>query len=325
MTRCLLAALLSLQTAPSPSSSSPCVYWSGGVEDTAAAVKNAAITRICVPPDRADAWRTAGFDAVAVADSDLAAREAVPEPGIASRVDLVSSTRSPWVDANGWRFIRKPAGRFVYELPARRGALAAAETSVFHADAVLKIDPSDLQAVGEVLAFASAIPASDLPPVADIAVVDDGTSEVGEVMNLLGRRNLLYEPIAGKSRGRHKITVRLDTKKYPRKAAESPSEFALHVRQELKDDRRSLRVYGSEVVLARLTGDTSHRRLQLVNYGGRDVHGLRIRLRGAWKIDALRAAGKSDAAPQDVAVADGATEFSIPEIGVYAVIDLLKP
>jgi alkylhydroperoxidase family enzyme len=319
----LLVALLAFRTA-SPSLSSPCVYWTGSVEDTAVALKSAAIATICVPPDRADAWRAAGFDAVAISDADLADREAVPEPGIASRVDLVSSTRSPWVDANGWRFVRKPGGRYVYDLPVRRGALAAAEALTFRADAVLKIDPADLQAVGDVLAFARGIPALDLRPVADIGVVDDGTPEVGEVMNLLGRRNLLYEPIAARSTHSHAVTVKLGTKKYPRKAADSPSEFALQVRHELTDDRRSLRVYGSEVVLARLTGDARRRRLQLVNYSGREIQGLRIRLRGAWRIDALRVAGKSDAAPQDVAVVEGATEFSIPEIGVYALVDLLK-
>ena len=115
----------------------------------------------------------------------------------------------------------------------------------------------------------------------------------------------------------------LGTEKYSRKEAEkNPSEFALKVRRELTDDRRTLRVYGSEVVLARLTGDATHRRLQLVNYGGREIEGLRIRLLGAWRIEGLHVAGKPDAAAQDVAVADGATEFSIPELGVFAVVDL---
>lgn len=318
----LLAALLALQTA-SPSSS-PCVYWTGSVEDTAAALKSAAIARICVPPDRAEAWRAAGFDVVPTSDADLAARDAVPEPGIASRVDLVSSTRSPWVDANGWRFVRKPGGHFAYDVPVRRGALAAAEAIAYQADAVLKIDPADLLAVAEVLAFGSGVPAANLAAIADIGVVDDGTPEVGEVMNLLNRRNLLYEPIVGRSSRSHAVTVKLGTKKYPTKAADSPSEFALRIRHELTDDRRSLRVYGSEVVLARLTGDSRRRRLQLVNYGGREIQALRIRLRGSWKVDALRVAGKSDAAAQDVAVAKGATEFSIPEIGVYAVVDLRR-
>lgn len=302
---------------------SPCLYWTGPATDTAPALKSAGISRICVPPDQAESWRAAGIEPVPTTDADLAARELLPVPGIASRVDLVSSTRSPWVDANGWRFVRKPDGRFLYELPAGRGALAAAEASLFDADVVLKIDPADLPAVAEILSFASQIPPSSLPAIGDLAVVDDGTPEAGEVMNLLARRNLLYAPIAKRSSASAgAITVALGTKKYPRKAAANPSEFALRIRRELTDDRRTLRVYGSEVVLARLTGDSAHRRLQLVNYGGREVDALRIRLKGAWRVENLRVAGKPDAAPQDVAVTDGATEFSISELGVVAVIDL---
>lgn len=323
MTRCLaLLAVAWLQTTATVSP--PCVYWTGALDETRDALKSAGITRICVSPEQADAWRVAGFDAVPTSDSDLAARQTLPIPGIESRVDRVSSTRSPWVNANGWRFVQNPAGRYVYELPAGSAALAAAEAAQFNADVVLKIDPADLSELGKVLTFVTQLPSSDLPPVADIAVVDDGTDEAGEVMNLLARRNLLYEPVKEASR-RHAVTVALGTEKYSRKEAEkNPSEFALKVRRELTDDRRTLRVYGSEVVLARLTGDARHRRLQLVNYGGREIEGLRIRLLGTWQIEALRVLGQPDAAPQDVTVADGATEFSVPELTVYAVVDLIK-
>jgi hypothetical protein len=321
MTRGLaLLAVAWLQTTATVSP--PCVYWTGAVDETRDPLKSAGITRICVSPERADAWRVAGFDAVATSDSDLAARQTLPIPGIESRVDRVSSTRSPWVNANGWRFVQSPAARYVYELPAGSAALAAAEALQFGADVVLRIDPADLPELGKVLAFAKELPVSDLSPIADIGVVDDGTEEVGEVMNLLSRRNLLYQPVKAAS-AQYAVTVALDTEKYSRKEAEkNPSEFALKVRRELTDDRRTLRVYGSEVVLARLTGDARRRHLQLVNYGGREVEGLRIRLLGAWRIEGFHVAGKPDAAPQDVAVADGATEFSIPELGVFAVVDL---
>lgn len=301
----------------------PCVYWTGRIDETRDALKTSGISRICMPPDRAEAWRAAGFDAVATPDSDLAARQTLPIPGIESRADRVSSTRSPWVNANGWHFVQSPAGRYVYELPAGSAALAAAEALQFGADVVLRIDPADLPELGKVLAFAKELPVSDLSPIADIGVVDDGTEEVGEVMNLLSRRNLLYQPVKAAS-AQYAVTVALDTEKYSRKEAEkNPSEFALKVRRELTDDRRTLRVYGSEVVLARLTGDATHRRLQLVNYGGREVEGLRIRLLGSWKIDSLHEAGDPNAAAQDVAVADGATEFSIPALGLIAVVDLI--
>jgi hypothetical protein len=320
MTRGL--ALLAVAWLQTTATVSPCVYWTGAVDETRDALKSAGITRICVSPERVDAWRVAGFDAVPTSDSDLAARQTLPIPGIEGRVDRVSSTRSPWVNANGWRFVQNPAARYVYELPAGSAALAAAEALQFGADVVLRIDPADLPELGKVLAFAKELPVSDLSPIADIGVVDDGTEEVGEVMNLLSRRNLLYQPVKAAS-AQYAVTVALDTEKYSRKEAEkNPSEFALKVRRELTDDRRTLRVYGSEVVLARLTGDARRRRLQLVNYGGREVEGPRIRLLGAWRIEGFHVAGKPDAAPQDVAVADGATEFSIPELGVFAVVDL---
>jgi hypothetical protein len=322
MTRGLaLLAVAWLQTTATVSP--PCVYWTGALDETRDALKSAGITRICVSPEQADAWRVAGFDAVPTSDSDLAARQTLPIPGIESRVDRVSSTRSPWVNANGWRFVQNPSGRYVYELPAGSAPLAGAEALQFGADVVLRIDPADLPELGKVLAFAKELPTSDLSPIADIGVVDDGTEEVGDVMNLLSRRNLLYEPVKEQS-SRHAVTVALDTEKYSRKEAEkNPSEFALKVRRELTDDRRTLRVYGTEVVLARLTGDARRRRLQLVNYGGREIEGLRIRLLGSWQVDSLRVAGHTDAAAQDVAVADGATEFSIPELNVYGVVDLI--
>jgi hypothetical protein len=316
----LLAIVWLQTTAATPP---PCVYWTGEVEGTRDTLKDAGVNRICVSPDRADSWRASGFDAVATPDSDLAARQTLPVPGLESRVDRVSSTRSPWVNANGWRFVQNPGGRYVYELPAGSAALAAAEALQFGADVVLRIDPADLPELGKVLALAQELPVSDLSPIADIGVVDDGTEEVGEVMNLLSRRNLLYRPVKAPS-AQYAVTVALDTGKYSRKEAEdNPSELALKVRRELTDDRRTLRVYGTEVVLARLTGDATHRRLHLVNYGGREVDGLRIRLQGSWRVESLRVVGKPDAAPQDVAVTDGATEFSIPELGVLAVIDLV--
>jgi hypothetical protein len=140
-------------------------------------------------------------------------------------------------------------------------------------------------------------------------------------MKLLSRRNLLYEPVNARS-ARHAITVELGSTTYPRASAANPSDFALRIRRELTDERRTLRVYGSEVVLARLTGDTTRRRLQLVNYGGRDVEGLRVRLRGRWRVETLRVLGQPAVSPRDVSVADDATELSIPQLGVLAVVDL---
>ena len=108
------------------------------------------------------------------------------------------------------------------------------------------------------------------------AVVDDGSAVTGEVMNLLARRNLLFQvvqtpsaAISGQHPDRHA--------RIPAKEAADPSAFAQKIRRQLTDERRALRIYGSEVVIGRLTADAGRARLHLINYGGREIEGLRIR------------------------------------------------
>jgi hypothetical protein len=298
----------------------PLVYWPHGIE-TAPALRQAEIRRLAAPPEKAAEWRGAGFEVVPMSEAELRERERLLVPRVAGRADLASPTRRPWVDANGWRFIRRPAGKFYYDLPAGRAALAAAEAFAYGADAVLKIDAADLEALGGMLAFLRALPANDLPPVADIGVVDDGSPLVGEVMNLLSRRNLLFRPVAAPS-PRLRLNVRLGTKEFPRAAAANPSDFALAVRRRLTDGRRALRIYGSETVIARLTSDGPRVRLHLLNYSGREIEGLRIRLRGSYAKGAATVAGIGRVALEDHAAAGGATEFTITRIGPYAVVDL---
>ena len=298
----------------------PCVYWMQGIE-TRATLEAAAIKRICVAPERADAWRAAGFTVIPLSDSELASREALPSPGLTPRAGLASPTRSPWIVANGWRVTRHPGTKYVYNVPAGRAALAAAEAFAHGADAVLKIDPADVRTLGAMLTFLEALPAVDLTAVSDLAIVDDGSAITGEVMNLLARRNLLFQVVQAPS-PRFPITIRIGTPDYPREEAADPSGFALKIRRQLTDDRRALRVYGSEVVICRFTADAGRARLHLINYGGREIEGLRIRLRGAYANGEAQVAGAGRIALQDHVVAEGATEFSLPRIVTYAVIDL---
>ena len=298
----------------------PCLYWTAAV-DSAPRVKAAGIERLCVPPERADDWRKAGFSAVALSEGDLAVRDTLLPPGIRARADRASATRSPWVDANGWRVLRDPAGQYAYDLPAGRAALAAAEAVVYGADAVLKIDPADLESLGDMLAFVAQLPANDLPAAADLAVVDDGSAPLGEVLNLLVRRNLLIRIVKVPSSD-FGINVKLGTKEYPLKEAGEPSALALKIRRQLTDEQRALRVFGSEVVIGRLASDGSRARLHLLNYGGREIEGLRIHLRGSFPPGEARVAGQGRVGLEERAVVDGATEFTVPRLGAYGVVDL---
>jgi len=171
------------------------------------------------------------------------------------------------------------------------------------------------------LTFLEALPAVDLPVIADLAVVEDGSAVTGEVMNLLARRNLLFH-VVQKPSPTARINITMGAAGYNIEDAADPSAFALRIRRQLTDDRRSLRIYGSEVVIGRLTGDTSRARLHLLNYGGREIEGLRIRLRGSYRSGEAHIAGGGRVPLQDHIVADGFTEFSVPRLATYAVVDL---
>jgi hypothetical protein len=298
----------------------PALYWTQPVE-TAPLVRQAGLERLCVPAEAAAAWRAAGFTVVPLGERERSERTKLSPPGLRSRADVASATVRPWVDANGWRFLRNPGARYRGEVPAGKAELAAAEAFAYGADVVLAIDPADLDAFGRMVAFLSSVPGSALPAAADVAVVDDGSPPVAEILNLMARRNLLFE-VVPKEAPDVVLNVRLGSKEFPRKEAGNPDTFALSVRRRLTDERRSLRLYGSEVVLARLVRDAGHARLHLLNYGGRTIDGLRVRLLGRWVPDEARAFGQDRMAVEDLASDDDATEFSLGLLGPYAVVDL---
>jgi hypothetical protein len=285
----------------------PCVY-STQDAPSRATLEAAGITRIC-----------------AVTEAELASREKLPAPGVTARPGVASPTRSPWIVANGWRFMRQPGTKAVYEVPISKGALAAAEAFAYGADAILKLDAADtagnLGTLGSMLTFLQSVPPVNLPPVADLAVVDDGSAVTGEVMNLLARRNLLFEVVKSPS-ARYRINIAIGKAGYPIEEAADPSAFALKIRRQLTDEQRTLRVFGSEVVICRLTGDAGRVRLHLLNYGGREIEGLRIRLKGSYEAGDAYVPGDGRVALVDQVVASGATEFSVPRMATYAVIDL---
>jgi len=300
----------------------PMIFWDQGPE-TAATLKQNGIEQLVVPAERLQEWKATGLAARGITPAEWSGLEEASAPGVDRQVQVASATRSPYLIANGWRFIRNPAAKYRYSLPVGKAALAAAESYAFGADATLQVERGDLESVGKMLVFLRGISATALPGVADIAVVDNQHPLAGEVMNLLARRNLLFvaTPAADP---KYPINIRIGSKEYPEEEAANPSAFALKIRRELTDERRSVRIYGSETVLCRLTGDKGQLRLHLLNYRGGKVDGLRIRLRGAFLKGQARGDQIGEIPLQSFSVANGATEFTIPAMNLYAVVDLQR-
>jgi hypothetical protein len=299
----------------------PLLFWSQSVE-TAPQLKQAGIEIIAVSPEIADAWRRTELKIVVMSKNEIEGRERLLIPGIQRKVNVASPTGVPWVDANGWRFIRQPSGQFLTDVPKGRAALAALEAFVYNADVVIKIDPADMNEFGKALTFLRTLPTDELPPVADINVIDNGSATTGEIINLLTRRNLLFRLSSAPS-SLFPLNIKIGSREYSEDEAANPSAFAQKIRRQLGDDKRSLRIYGSEVVIARLLSDSNKTRLHLLNYSGRELDGLRIRLRGKLSGKEAIVAGFGREDLQDFMTADGATEFTIPKIGNYAMVELI--
>jgi hypothetical protein len=243
-------------------------------------------------------------------------------PKLASRAaNVASATRRPWIDANGWRLTRNPAGKFYYDVPAGKAALALAEAFAYNADAIVKVEEADVQPAELMLAFLNQLPPANWPNAADIGVVEDGSPDIGEVLNLLTRRNLLFRLIKTPAPDL-RLNIQLGTKEFPRAAAADPSEFALRIRRQLTDEQRSLRLYGTELVICRLQSDGQHARVHLLNYSGREMEGVRVRVRGVFNTSSAYSYGVKKIALEDFALDATGTEFTLDQMGIYTVVDL---
>jgi hypothetical protein len=297
----------------------PTLFWDQP-GDTAAALREAGIERLSVPTDRVEGWQKQGFSASAF-DREHAVRATAPK--VEYRIDVASATRVPWVDANGWRFERKPSGAYFYDVPKGSGALAAAEAYTYGVEAAIRAAPEDLPAFGRMLRFLTQIDQPRLPAEANIGVIDDGSATMGEVLNLMARHNLLFQVIPAPD-SKYDVNIRLGAGEYSKADAANPYEFAMKVRRRLTDEKRLVRIYGSTVVLVRLEGEGAKARLHFLNYGGAAVRGLHVRVLGAYRQGKVAAFEHADAALGDYGVDDGATEFTVSEVGTYAVVDLTK-
>jgi hypothetical protein len=294
----------------------PRLLWDSGPE-TAPELRQAGIKTIAVTAGRAAAWR--GQIDVEVVDPARAIR--LVAPSVDYRANQATASRTPWLNANGWRFIRNPKGEFVYDVKGAQAALAAAEAFSWNSNALIRTDVAGLGSLGEMLRLLGGVPAQDLAPVADIGFEDDRSAAAGEVMNLFVKGNLLFR-IVPRPDPALKIHVKLGTKDYPLEDARNPVKIAQIARANLTDDRRSVRVFGSAVVVARLMANRERARVHLLNYAGaeRSVDGIRVRVAGEYS----KATVRPEMRVLDLEKAEGWTEFTLPEIRTYAVVDLSK-
>jgi len=300
----------------------PALFWDGAA-DTAPALRDAGIHQILAPAARLASWKNVPEITAEAADIEGAVK--LLPPTVNYRMNVASATSAPWLVANGWRFIRRPQGRFYYDVTGKQAALAAAEAFCYGANAMIRTDAAGLKPLAEMLGFLRTITGEPLPPVADIGYIDDGSAASGEVMNLLVRDNLLFQLVASPDR-RLKLNVKLGTREYPLEDARNPGTVAHAVRFNLTDEKRSVRIYGSPVVVVRLTASAGHARLHLLNYAGasRKVDGIRVRVLGHYSKHQLWLADGAGVELLDYSAEPDATEFTLPELKTYAVVDLSR-
>jgi hypothetical protein len=258
----------------------------------------------------------------------------VPAPGVRLIPTAARSTNVPWIDSNGWRYQRGLRKAHYSTLPAGSAALAAAEAFAFDAEAILNPDPADIEELRSMLRFLKAQERPALPALANIGVVDDPSPLMGELLNMLTRRNLLYRVVPSPDPS-FDLTVRLRTADFPEEAALNPHEFAARVRSKLGDEKRLLRLYGTSTVIARLTAGEGRARLVLLQYSrGRrqqptataNPQSLQVRLLGSYTPASFAAQGAPPGASlSDLRHPSSATEFWVPDFRTCAIIDLNGP
>ena len=245
-------------------------------------------------------------------------------PGVTFRGGNASATREPWVDANGWRFLRQPDNHFTYNAPGKAAALAKAEAYAYGVHADVQTDAAGAKPLEEMTRFVQSLPQNgSMPTLFNFQYVDDRSPAAGEFMNLLVRTNLLFKVVKTPAAASG-MTVALGSPDYPKSEAGNPKLLAEKVRAHVTDSKRLLRIYGSSVVIGRLVGSAAHVRLFLLNYGGaRDnVEGVRVRVLGDFSRPHLAEFQSPGAMLQDYKTGTGATEFTLADLPMFAVVDL---
>ena len=249
--------------------------------------------------------------------------EKVPAPSIQMRMNEASATTVPWIDSNGWKFMRGLSKAYYAELPAGTAALAAAEAHAWGVDAVLQPAPEDRDRLNAMLEFLKRVDAPRMPVRANVGIVEDKSDEFPEVLNLMSRRNLPYKVVAAPDK-KLDLNIQIGSAQYPKDAVSDPNDFAARVREKLTDEKRLVRLFNTYTVLVNLTGERAKSRLYMVNYSRRPVKDVRVRVLGEFKEVRLAEASDASIAAKDVVVTGGATEFTVPHLATYAVVDLAQ-
>jgi hypothetical protein len=245
-------------------------------------------------------------------------------PAVSFRASNASATREPWVDSNGWRFLRAPGGHFSYNAPGKAAALAAAEAYAYGVKADVQTDAAGQKPLAEMTRFLQSLEQNGaMPALFNFEYVDDGSPAAGEFMNLLVRTNLLFKVVQTPDTNGG-MTVQLGSAEYPKSEAGNPKLLAEKVRAHVTDEKRLLRIYGSAVVIGRLVGSAAHTRLFLLNYGSakNDVEGIRVRVLGNFQQQHLAQFQSPEAKLLDYKTGADATEFTLADLPMFAVIDL---
>src|SRR6202163_1507269 len=95
----------------------PGLLWDGAA-GTAPALRDAGFKQILVPAARLAEWKSVG--GISAAAADLQGAVKLLAPTVNYRIDQASASRAPWLDSNGWRFLRQPNGRFYYEVAGKQ-------------------------------------------------------------------------------------------------------------------------------------------------------------------------------------------------------------
>ncbi|MCC6366894.1 MAG: hypothetical protein IT165_25515 [Bryobacterales bacterium] len=238
----------------------------------------------------------------------------VPAPGVRYRMNMAMATSAPWVDSNIWRYRRDPKGKYFCDVRGKSVQLAAVEAYSQGVDLSLQTTPEQKEDYDAVLEFLKTVPEGPDKPWADARIAsDDGSPQAGEALNLLARRNIFYTTQAGS----HGPALRLDSK------ITNAYEYMQDVREKIGDDKRILRIFGSELTIATPTRDGKHIRLQLVNYSNRPVETLRIRIQGHYTEKNIHARVFKVAEPHlsEFVHEGNYTEFTLEELPLYAVLD----